>query len=223
MKSYKSLLAVSMLVLSALACQTLLGAPQSDAPAQPQGQAEQSGNSCSPFDAIPATSQYSAPPALLINTSGKYMATLQLEKGGTIAIELYANKAPVTVNNFIFLACKGFYNGTSFHRVLADFMAQGGDPSGTGMGGPGYEFQNEYSDLSFDKAGVVAMANAGPDTNGSQFFITFGPTEWLDGGYTIFGQVVQGMEVVMSITLRDPQLNPPFTGDILQSVTISGQ
>lgn len=223
MKHHTTLLAVSMLVLSALACQTLLGAPQSDTPVQPQGQAEQGGNSCSPFDGMPAANQYSAPPALLINTGGKYTATLQLEKGGEIVIELYASKAPVTVNNFVFLACKGFYDGSSFHRVLEDFMAQGGDPTGTGMGGPGYEFQNEYSDLSFDKAGVVAMANAGPDTNGSQFFITFGPTEWLDGGYTIFGQVIQGMENVYSITLRDPQLNPPFTGDILQRVIISGQ
>ncbi|MBI2333239.1 MAG: peptidylprolyl isomerase [Chloroflexi bacterium] len=148
---------------------------------------------------------------------------MRLAKGGDIVIELYADKAPITVNNFIFLACKGFYDGTSFHRVLEDFMAQGGDPTGTGRGGPGYEFVNEYSDLSFDKPGVVAMANAGPDTNGSQFFITFGPTEYLDGAYTIFGQVVQGMDVVTSITLRDPDLSPSFTGDVIESVIISGQ
>jgi cyclophilin family peptidyl-prolyl cis-trans isomerase len=178
---------------------------------------------CSPFDSIPAAAQYTSAPEVLINTGGKYIAILTLAKGGDIVVELYADKAPITVNNFIFLACKGFYNNTTFHRVLADFMAQGGDPTGTGMGGPGYEFVNEYSDLSFDKPGVVAMANAGPDTNGSQFFITFGPTDWLDGGYTIFGQVIQGMDLVMSITLRDPQTNPSFTGDVLQSVTISGQ
>lgn len=227
MKSHKTLLALSVLILSALACQTIMGAPQGGTQQQqqqPEGQNNPiAANSCSPFDSIPAVGQYSTPPALLINTNGKYTATMQLAKGGNIVIELYASKAPFTVNNFIFLACKGFYDGTSFHRVLEDFMAQGGDPTGTGMGGPGYEFQNEYSDLSFDKAGVVAMANAGPDTNGSQFFITFGPTEWLDGGYTIFGQVIQGMDVVMSITLRDPQLNPSFTGDVIQRVVISGQ
>lgn len=221
--SKKALFALTALVVSSLACKTLMGEPQAVSPVPPQDSIPASSSSCSPFDDIPASSQYSAPPALLINTGGKYMATLQLEKGGSIVIELYASKAPITVNNFIFLACKGFYDGTTFHRVLQDFMAQGGDPTGTGSGGPGYEFVNEYSDLSFDQAGVVAMANAGPDTNGSQFFITFGPTEWLDGGYTIFGKVVQGMDVVMSITLRDPDLNPSFTGDVVQSVTISGQ
>ena len=221
-KYRKYLLAVLVLVISSLACKALAGEPQSN-PSVPSQGSVTTGSACSPFDSIPIANQYSAAPQVLINTSGKYIATLSLAKGGDIVIELYASKAPITVNNFIFLACKGFYDGTTFHRVLEDFMAQGGDPTGTGTGGPGYEFVNEYSDLSFDKAGVVAMANAGPDTNGSQFFITFGPANWLDGGYTIFGQVIQGMDVVMSITLRDPQLNPSFTGDVLQSVTISGE
>ncbi len=102
-------------------------------------------------------------------------------------------------------------------------MAQGGDPTGSGSGGPGYEFVYEGSDLTFDKAGVVAMANTGPatPTNGSQFFITFGPTEQLNGGYTIFGQVVEGMDVVNGITRRDPSQNPAFEGDAMESVTIS--
>ena len=100
-------------------------------------------------------------------------------------------------------------------------MAQTGDPTGTGSGGPGYEFQNEDSDLTFDKAGVVAMANAGRDTNGSQFFVTFGPADFLDGGYTIFGQVVEGMEVVNGITLRDPDQNPDYPGDAIESITIT--
>ncbi len=104
----------------------------------------------------------------------------------SIVSHLYADKAPATVNSFVFLACKGYFNNLTFHRVLEGFMAQGGDPTGTGGGGPGYEFENEDSDLVFDKAGVVAMANAGRDTNGSQFFITFGPQEFLNGGYTIF-------------------------------------
>ncbi|HMU92774.1 MAG TPA: peptidylprolyl isomerase [Anaerolineales bacterium] len=144
-----------------------------------------------------------------------------MANGGEFKIELFADKAPITVNSFVFLTCKGFFNGLTFHRVLEGFMAQGGDPTGSGMGGPGYEFVNEYSDLTFDKPGILAMANAGPDTNGSQFFITFGPAEWLNGGYTIFGQVVSGMDVVNSLTLRDPQQNPSFIGDAMESVTIS--
>jgi cyclophilin family peptidyl-prolyl cis-trans isomerase len=138
-------------------------------------------------------------------------------------IQLLPSKAPVTVNNFVFLARQGFYNGTTFHRVLENFMAQGGDPSGTGSGGPGYIFANEYSDLKFDQPGVVAMANYGLDTNGSQFFITFVPTPTLNGGYTIFGQVISGMDVVNGITRRDPTQNPSFSGDVIESITISEQ
>ena len=165
--------------------------------------------------------QYTEAPPMTIDTSKTYLATVEMEKGGSFVIELYADKAPITVNSFVFLACKGFYDGTTFHRVLPDFMAQGGDPTGSGMGGPGYEFVNEYSDLSFNEPGILAMANAGPDTNGSQFFITFGPQEYLNGGYTIFGQVIQGMDVVMNITLRDPETKPSFEGDVIESVTIS--
>jgi cyclophilin family peptidyl-prolyl cis-trans isomerase len=144
-----------------------------------------------------------------------------MEKGGQFKIELYPDKAPITVNSFIFLSCKGFFDGVTFHRVLEDFMAQGGDPTGTGMGGPGYQFVNEDSDLTFDKEGVVAMANSGRDTNGSQFFITFGPTEFLNGGYTIFGQVIEGMDVVNGITRRDPEQSPTFEGDKIKSIVIS--
>ena len=165
--------------------------------------------------------QYDAAPPMTIDANKKYFATVEMEKGGEFVIGLYADKAPITVNSFVFLAREGYFNGVTFHRVLDGFMAQGGDPTGTGMGGPGYEFVNEYSDLTFDKPGILAMANAGPDTNGSQFFITFAPTEWLNGGYTIFGQVVSGMDVVNSLTLRDPEQNPNFTGDVMESVTIS--
>lgn len=164
--------------------------------------------------------QYSAPPPMTIDTTKQYFATVKMEKGGEFVIQLFPDKAPITVNNFVFLAREGFYDGTTFHRVLADFMAQGGDPTGTGGGGPGYVFQNEDNDLTFDKPGVVAMANAGRDTNGSQFFITFGPQEYLNGNYTIFGQVIQGMDVVMNIRLRDPQQNPNFEGDKIKSITI---
>jgi cyclophilin family peptidyl-prolyl cis-trans isomerase len=127
------------------------------------------------------------------------------------------------VNSFVFLSRDGFYDGVTFHRVLDGFMAQGGDPTGTGMGGPGYEYEYEGSDLTFDKAGVVAMANSGPatPTNGSQFFITFGPASFLDGGYTIFGQVIEGMDVVNEITRRDPEQNPDYLGDIIKTIEIT--
>jgi len=165
--------------------------------------------------------QYDAAPPMTIEVNKKYFATVKMAKGGEFVIQLYPDKAPITVNSFVFLAREGYFNGVTFHRVLEGFMAQGGDPTGTGSGGPGYQFVNENSDLKFDKAGVVAMANAGPDTNGSQFFITFGPTEQLNGGYTIFGQVTEGMDVVNGITRRDPQQTPPFLGDAIESITIS--
>ncbi len=164
--------------------------------------------------------QFDSAPAMTIDTNAEYFATVKMAKGGEFTIQLYPDKAPVTVNSFVFLARQGYFDGTTFHRVLQGFMAQGGDQSGTGRGGPGYQFVNEDSDLTFDRAGVVAMANAGRDTNGSQFFITFGPTPQLNGDYTIFGQVIEGMDVVNSITLRDPQYNPNFVGDVIESITI---
>jgi len=179
---------------------------------------------CAPFSDIPVATQYSEPP-LKIDVSKQYFATIKMATGGQFVIQLYPDKAPKTVNSFVFLACKGYFDGLTFHRVLEGFMAQGGDPTGTGSGGPGYEFEYEGSDLTFDKAGVVAMANTGPatPTNGSQFFITFGPTAQLNGGYTIFGQVVEGMDVVNGITRRDPDQNPTFPGDAMESVTITEQ
>ena len=165
--------------------------------------------------------QYDAPPPMTIDVNRKYFATVEMEKGGEFVIELYADKAPITVNSFMFLAREGFFNGVTFHRVLEGFMAQSGDPTGSGMGSPGYQFVNEDSDLTFDKAGVVAMANAGRDTNGSQFFITFGPAEFLNGGYTIFGQVIDGMDVVKGITLRDPDTKPSFAGDAIKTIIIT--
>ena len=165
--------------------------------------------------------QYDSAPPMTIDTSKKYFATVEMEKGGSFIIELYPDKAPITVNSFVFLAREGYFDGVTFHRVLEGFMAQGGDPTGTGMGGPGYQFENEDSDLTFDKAGVVAMANAGRDTNGSQFFITFDAAEFLNGGYTIFGQVIEGMDVVNEITRRDPEQNPTFLGDAIKTIVIS--
>ena len=168
-----------------------------------------------------AAMQFAAPPPMQIDVKKTYFATVKMAKGGEFVIQLYPEKAPITVNSFVFLAQKGFFNGVTFHRVIDGFMAQGGDRSGTGQGGPGYEFVNEQNDLLFDKAGVVAMANAGPNTNGSQFFITFGAVGLSETDYTIFGQVISGMDVVNGLTRRDPQQNPTFPGDMIESVTIS--
>ena len=212
-----SILVVTLLVMATLACS--LAPSLAPASTEPPSQVAAS-PACNIFDSIPAAAQYNAAPPMMIDTAGKYFATVKMAKGGEFVIELHASKAPITVNSFVFLACKGFFNGVTFHRVLEGFMAQGGDPTGSGAGGPGYEFVNENSDLTFNKAGVMAMANAGPDTNGSQFFITFGPQEFLNGGYTIFGQVTSGMDVVNSITRRDPDQNPAFVGDAIESITI---
>lgn len=229
-KKYFVLLVVGALIASTLACSLTSPAtpPEADAipevpqPAtEPVAQSADSSAACVVFDSIPASSEYSSAPAMLIDTTAKYFATFKMQNSGEFVIELYADKAPITVNSFVFLACKEFFNGVTFHRVLEGFMAQGGDPTGSGMGGPGYEFVNENSDLTFDKAGIIAMANAGPDTNGSQFFITFAPADFLNGGYTIFGQVTSGMDVVNAITRRDPDRSPSFTGDVIESITIS--
>ena len=165
--------------------------------------------------------QYEAPP-MTINPNANYRATVTMENGGQFVIDLYANSAPITVNSFVFLANQGWFDGVSFHRVLPGFVAQTGDPTGTGRGGPGYEFQNEIDPtLSHDNVGIVAMANSGPNTNGSQWYITLGPAGQLDGSYTIFGKVSAGLEdVVYNITPRDPSdANAPM-GDIIQTIQI---
>jgi len=170
---------------------------------------------------LPKAASEPTPPPMQIDVTKQYFATVKMAKGGEFVIQLYPDKAPITVNSFVYLARQGFFDGTTFHRVLEGFMAQGGDPTGTGMGGPGYQFVNEINDLLFDKAGVVAMANSGRDTNGSQFFITFGPVSLAESDYTIFGQVISGMDVVNGITLRDPNENPDYPGDMIESVTIT--
>jgi cyclophilin family peptidyl-prolyl cis-trans isomerase len=163
---------------------------------------------------------YAEPPPMTIDPTKDYQATIVTDKGD-ITLELYAEQVPTTVNNFVFLAREGFYDGTTFHRVLPDFMAQGGDPTGTGTGGPGYRFEDEFDpDLRHDGPGVVSMANAGPNTNGSQFFITYEATPWLDDRHTVFGRVIEGMDVLQALTPRDPQENPDFAGDTIQTITI---
>ena len=147
--------------------------------------------------------QYPAPPSLSIDSNKKYSATLDTSKG-KIVCELFAKDAPKTVNNFVFLAREGFYDGTVFHRVIANFMIQGGDPTATGTGGPGYRFEDETrSNPHKHKVGTLSMANAGPNTNGSQFFITHVVTDWLDGKHTVFGQVTEGQDVVNKIKQGD--------------------
>jgi len=148
--------------------------------------------------------QWSTPPAMQIDPKKKYKAHMETDNG-IMVIELFADKAPNTVNNFVFLSREGYYDNVIFHRVIANFMAQGGDPTGTGTGGPGYKFGDEFHpSLKHDKQGVLSMANAGPDTNGSQFFIIHLPTPHLDNRHSVFGQVVEGLDVLMSIPPRDP-------------------
>jgi len=169
---------------------------------------------------MPEKKQWNSPPKMNVDGKKSYSATLTTELGN-IVVELFADKVPTTVNNFIFLSREGYYDGTIFHRVITDFMAQGGDPTGTGTGGPGYRFEDEFHpELKHDKPGILSMANAGPGTNGSQFFITHVPTKWLDNKHSVFGQVVEGMDVLFSIPARDPG-NPENSGVKLQSVSIT--
>jgi len=160
-----------------------------------------------------------APPSGALDTSKSYTAIFKTEKGD-ITVELFADRAPLTVENFVNLARAGFYDGTTFHRVIGGFMAQGGDPTGTGTGGPGYQFGDEFHpSLRHDGAGVLSMANAGPGTNGSQFFITHGPTPHLDDRHSVFGKVTSGMDVVSSLRERDPQRDRQ-PGDRIETIEI---
>ena len=163
--------------------------------------------------------QYSAPPEMVIDPSKRYTATISTDNGD-IVIELFADKAPSTVNNFVVLARDGYYDGVTFHRVIRGFMVQGGDPTGSGSGGPGYRFDDEFHpELRHDGPGVLSMANAGPGTNGSQFFITYVATPHLDGKHTVFGRVVEGMDVVDAIPERDP-MSAREPGIAMNTVTV---
>jgi peptidyl-prolyl cis-trans isomerase B (cyclophilin B) len=150
--------------------------------------------------------QYRSPPAMAIETDRSYQATIETKRGD-IVIDLFPAHAPRTVNNFVFLAREGFYDGVKFHRVIGNFMIQGGDPTGTGRGGPGYRFEDELEGNPLrHERGVISMANAGPDTNGSQFFITHSPQPHLDGRHTVFGKVTKGQDVVDAIEQGDAML-----------------
>lgn len=158
--------------------------------------------------AQPKPRTYSSPPPMIIDTSKQYSATIETAKGN-LELELFAKDVPVTVNNFVFLAREGFYDGCTFHRVIAGFMAQGGDPTGTGRGTPGYRFADEFTSHTH-VTGALSMANGGPNTNGCQFFITYAPQHHLDGKHSVFGQLTSGMDVLEKIT----------NGDVMTRVTI---
>ncbi len=165
---------------------------------------------------------YTSPPAFSLDLSKRYTATIETEKGD-IEVMLFANEVPKTVNNFVFLAREGFYDNTTFHRVIVDFMAQAGDPTGSGRGGPGYRFADEFHpDLHHEGPGMLSMANAGPNTNGSQFFITLTSTPWLDNRHAVFGQITEGLDVLQSISIRDP-MSARTPGDLIKTITITEQ
>jgi cyclophilin family peptidyl-prolyl cis-trans isomerase len=189
-----------------------------------------------PADPATRNGMYSEPPPMQIDPAKQYIATIGTEKGDIVA-ELFPDKVPATVNNFVFLARAGFFDNTTFHRVIPDFMAQAGDPTASGGGSPGYRFSDEFHpDLGHDSAGILSMANMGADTNGSQFFITYQPTPWLDAYdadgnlkdcqrvdvscHAVFGKVTEGMDVVEALTPRDPGQNPAFPGDLIKAIRI---
>ena len=155
--------------------------------------------------------QWDTPPELQIDTAGNYKVTMETSKG-TIEIDLYAEAAPKTVNNFVFLVKEGYYDGISFHRVIPDFMIQGGDPTGSGSGGPGYRFEDEFDGNPHrHERGTLSMANAGPGTNGSQFFICHSPQGHLDGRHTVFGKVTEGLDIVDAIQQGDEMIKVNVT------------
>ena len=164
--------------------------------------------------------EYNSTPPNLIDQTKNYTATIEMAKGGKILVELYAKEAPNMVNNFVFLSRDRFYDDVTFHRVIPGFMAQTGDPTGTGRGGPGYRFEDEFNPkLRHDSEGILSMANAGPNTNGSQFFITLAATPHLDDAHSVFGKVIDGMDVVNNIAERDPSFARE-PGDVIKTIAI---
>ena len=163
--------------------------------------------------------QFPDGPETIIDTSKTYVATITMASGGDIVVELFSD-TPITTNNFVFLACQGYYDGLTFHRVISGFMAQGGDPTGSGSGGPGYSIPDEDSAGHTMDTGVISMAKAGPNTTGSQFFITYSPRPGLEPDFTVFGRVISGMDVVEAITPRDPGDPTAPLGDAMETITI---
>lgn len=164
-------------------------------------------------------SLYDSPPPQVTDPDGQYFATIRTGKGD-IVLELYSDEAPVNVNSLVFLAQEGWYDGVSFHRVIPGFVAQTGDPSGTGAGGPGYECDDEIASLGFGEAGVVGIATSGPNRGSGQFFITLAPQPDLDGRYTVVGRVTEGMDVVENLTPHDPADPAAPPGDLIETILI---
>lgn len=196
---------------------------QSANPKQTASPAPLGGVACDgavPVDAGTKKPTFKKPPEMQIDPSKSYRVAM-LTSCGEITIELFDDKSPKTVNNFLFLVKKGFYDGLTFHRIIKGFMIQGGDPKGDGTGGPGYQFEDEVKNgLKFDQVGLLAMANSGPDTNGSQFFITAGDASHLNGKHTIFGKVTGGMDVVNTLNALPVEGDKPTQKAYIQSVTI---
>ncbi len=213
-----------LLALVAVAVLYFWFSRRDDSPTTAEGGTEVAGDRpLAAIDPAERADYYTEAPAMSIDPEKNYQAIIRLENGGEMRLNLFDDEAPLTVNNFVYLANQGFYDGTTFHRVLDGFMAQGGDPTGTGAGGPGYQFADETANgLTFDRRGLLAMANAGPNTNGSQFFITFVPTPHLDGGHTIFGELVEGDDVLSGLTLRDPAA-ATTPGDVIKEIVIVEQ
>ena len=183
---------------------------------------EQANESTDEKAEVPTVTQmsWSEPPEMTIDTSKDYEAIIQTTKGD-IRVELFDDKAPMTVNNFVFLAREGYYDGILFHRVIAGFMAQTGDPTGTGSGGPGYTFEDEFDPtLRHDAGGILSMANRGEATNGGQFFITYAAQPHLDDHHSVFGKVIEGMDIASALTPRDPAGGPNAPGDRIIAVEI---
>ncbi len=204
---------------------TPTSAPTSAPVAQPTAQSSSSSNASSANQSkqsAGSSKKYAAPPQMSIDSSAGYTAKIKTNKGN-IVIELFPASAPKTVNNFVFLANEGFYNGIIFHRVIPNFMIQGGDPTGTGTSGPGYKFEDEIDPkLGFEKPGILAMANSGPNTNGSQFFITTASTPHLNGNHTIFGKVLEGQDVADTIsTVPAGRGNKPNQPVVIQGIEIT--
>jgi cyclophilin family peptidyl-prolyl cis-trans isomerase len=206
------LLAVACLAPSPSACARETAPSAAPAPAAPAVEA--------PIHLLRDTSRLEPRFAGAIEPGVEYRAAIELKKGGLIEISLFAETAPNHVANFVSLARKGFYDGVTFHRVLEGFMAQGGDPTGTGAGGPGYTIKAEFSNLPHVRGTLSMARTSDPNSAGSQFFLCFKPTPFLDGQYTVFGQVVTGMELVDGLRRRDPGTNPNFPGDAIKTVTI---
>ena len=227
--------ALIVALIGAFAIVALIACSSETEPDEPQPASSQTDATDTPaFTCQPGDGpmQWDSPPAMAIDASKKYTAVFEMEKGVSFDIELYADKAPNTVNSFAFLACQGFYDGVTFHRVIPGFMAQGGDPTGTGTGGPGYNIANEiHPDARHDSPGIISTANrGGTATNGSQFFITFVPTPALDGHgkdcsqpgvscHSVFGKVSSGMDVVNAISPRDPG-TATTPGDAIKTIRI---